>query len=79
MDIVTAILNILLAGLTTTAEKMGAGINQFFTSLFVTVGESATTLTIFGQVSLAFMGVGLALGMCYAILNFVTTMGKGRL
>lgn len=79
MSIVTAILEILLAGLTETATKMGAGINSFITSLFVEVGETATTLTIFGQVALAFMGVALALGLCYAILNFVTTMGKGRL
>lgn len=79
MSIVTAILEILLAGLTETATKMGAGINSFITSLFVEVSETATTLTIFGQVALAFMGVALALGLCYAILNFVTTMGKGRL
>lgn len=60
---------------------MGKGINEFVTSLFVSVdaSTSAVTLTIFGQVALAFMGVALALGLCYAILNFVTTMGKGRL
>lgn len=79
MNIVTAILEILLAGLTETAQKMGAGINAFITNLFVTVGESATSLTIFGQVALAFMGVSLALGLCYAILNYVTSMGSGRL
>lgn len=80
MNIVTSILEILLAGLTETATKMGKGINDFITQLFVSVGaEGATTLTIFGQVALAFMGVALALGLCYAILNFVTSMGKGRL
>ena len=79
MSIVKAILDILLSGLTTTATSMGKGINDFITSLFVTVSESATTLTIFGQVALAFMGVALALGLCYGILNFVTSMGKGRL
>lgn len=79
MSIVKAILDILLSGLTDTATAMGKGINDFITSLFVTVGDTATTLTIFGQVALAFMGVALALGLCYGILNFVTTMGKGRL
>lgn len=79
MEIVTAILEILLSGLTSTAQKMGAGINEFFTNLFVVVTESATKLTVFGQVALSFMGVSLALGLCYGILNFVTTMGKGRL
>lgn len=75
MDIVSSILTILLSGLTTTAQKMGAGINEFFTNLFVSEG----VLTVFANVTLAFMGVALALGLCYAILNFVTTMGKGRL
>lgn len=79
MSIVKAILDILLSGLTETATQMGKGINDFITSLFVTVTESAASLTIFGQVALAFMGVALALGLCYGILNFVTTMGKGRL
>ena len=79
MSIVKAILDILLSGLTETATSMGKGINDFITSLFVNVGESAASLTIFGQVALAFMGVALALGLCYGILNFVTSMGKGRL
>ena len=79
MSIVKAILDILLSGLTETATSMGKGINDFITSLFVSVTESAASLTIFGQVALAFMGVALALGLCYGILNFVTSMGKGRL
>lgn len=80
MDVVVSILEILLAGLTETAQKMGAGINKFITELFVTVStDGAVALTIFGKVALSFMGVALALGLCYAILNFVTSMGKGRL
>lgn len=79
MSIVKSILDILLSGLTDTATSMGKGINDFITSLFVTVTGETATLTIFAQVALAFMGVALALGLCYGILNFVTSMGKGRL
>lgn len=79
MSIVTSILEILLSGLTETATKMGAGINKFISELFVTVTDSGSSLTVFGQVALAFMGVSLALGLCYGILNFVTSLGKGRI
>ena len=79
MSIVTDILGILLSGLTETATKMGAGINEFISNLFVsTVGET-TKLTVFGEVALSFMGVSLALGLCYGIISFVTSMGRGRI
>lgn len=80
MTIVSDIIEILLAGLTGMASGIGSGMNSLVQDLFLTTsgtGEAATQgLSIFGQVSVAFGGVALAIGLSTFVVNWITSFGK---
>ena len=80
MEIVTQIVEILVAGLTQMASGIGSGLNDLVQSVFLTVtGEGATattTLSVFGSVIIAFGGVALAIGLSKFIVNWLTSWGN---
>lgn len=80
MSIVSEIIEILLAGLTGMASGIGSGLNSLVQDLFLVTsgtGETATQeLSVFGQVSVAFGGVALAIGLSTFVVNWITSFGK---
>lgn len=64
------------------AEGVGAGLSQLAQAIFMkaTVSENTITystseLSVFGELIVAFAGIGLALGLCRWVVNFVTSLG----
>lgn len=71
--IVTEMVEILIAGITSVAEGIGAGLSALATNIFLT---SAGGISVFGVLILAFGGISLALGLSYMIVNWVTSLGN---
>lgn len=80
MEIVTQIVEILVAGLKGMASGVGTGLNELVKSVFLTTtgeGAAATTaLSVFGSVIIAFGGVALAIGLSKFIVNWLTSFGN---
>lgn len=71
--IVKEMVEILIAGITSVAEGIGAGLSALATNIFLT---SAGGISVFGVLVLAFGGISLALGLSYMIVNWVTSLGN---
>lgn len=77
MDIVVAMVQILVAGLTEMATGIGQGLNNLVTDVFlVESAEGALSLSTFGTVILAFGGIALAIGLSRFVVNWVTSFGR---
>lgn len=76
--ILTEIINILTGGISAIATGIGSGLKALVTNLFLEVSDSGaiTGLSTFGGVAMVFCGVSLAIGLCYFVLNWVTSLGK---
>ena len=68
--------------ITGVAEGVGIGLSQLAQAIFMkatvsenTVTYSTTELSTFGELIVAFAGIGLALGLCRWVVNFVTSLG----
>lgn len=81
MQILTAIIEILVGGITGVASGIGEGLSTLVTNIFVSgagTTESPYTLTVFGTMVVVFAGIALALGLCRLVVHWVTTMGSAR-
>ena len=67
------IITLLVSGLTSMAEGLGAGIIMFVESLFI---SSTGALTTFGSLIVIFAGISLAIGLGRWVLNFCTSLGS---
>lgn len=67
------IITLLVSGLTSMAEGLGAGIIMFVESLFI---SSTGALTTFGSLIVIFAGISLAVGLGRWVLNFCTSLGS---
>ena len=76
MNIMTQILQILFAGLTTTATSMGGAIVAMVQAVFLTGTGENITLNIFGQLVVVFAGISLALQLFRWSLGFITSFGR---
>lgn len=76
MEILTAILEIMLGGLVQVGEGIGGALSSLVTSLFV--GASGG-LTVFGTVIIVFSAISLGLSLCYLVVHWLTSLGKGGL
>lgn len=74
MEILTAIIEIMLGGLVQVGTGIGEALSSIVTSLFV--GASGG-LTVFGTVIIVFAGISLALSLCYLVVHWLTSLGKG--
>lgn len=72
MDILTSIIEILVGGITGIASGVGAGLSTLATSIFL---GAEGALSVFGTLVVVFAGIGLAIGLCRWVLNFVTSLG----
>ncbi len=70
--IVGEMVEILVSGISQVASGIGAGLSTLVQSIFLT---SAGSLSVFGVVILAFGGISLALGLCYMVVNMLTSLG----
>lgn len=76
VKILQDVLEILIGGLTTTAEGIGSGLSTLAQSIFLATGEGGTTtLSVFGILVVVFAGISLALGLFRWVVNFVTSLG----
>lgn len=79
VEILQAIIEILVGGITGVAKGIGAGLSDLAQGIFLTTtgtGEAATTtLSTFGILIICFAGISLAIGLCRWMVNFVTSLG----
>lgn len=79
-ELVTAIIEILVSGITGIASGVGEGLSTLASAIFFTTtgtGEAATTsLSVLGVCIISFAGISLALALCRWVLNFFTSLGN---
>lgn len=73
-EILQAIIEILVGGLTQMATGIGAGVNAFATNIFL--GTNQESLSIVAILVAVFGGIGLAVGLGRRILKWVTSFGR---
>lgn len=73
-QILQAIIEILVGGLTQMATGIGSGVNAFATNIFLSADQSA--LSVVAILVAVFGGIGLAVGLGRRILSWVTSFGR---
>ena len=75
------IISILVAGITGVAQGVGQGVTTLVQDIFL-AGEGTSgspyTLSVFGGVIIVFAGIGLAIGLCRWVMNFLTSLGAKK-
>lgn len=77
-DILAEVIGILTGGITEVATAMGQGISTLVENIAFSGTGADQQLSVFFILVLVFGGVALALGLCRAIVKFVTGLGKSR-
>lgn len=81
----TNIIQILVGGIGGVAEGIGQGLSTLAQAVFMkyTPGASGAAgsystseLSTFGELIIVFAGIGLAMGLCRWVVNFVTSLGN---
>lgn len=79
VQIMQAIIEILVGGISGVATGIGQGLSTLAQSVFLQTtgtGESATTtLSTFGVLIVVFAGISLAIGLSRWVVNFVASLG----
>ena len=79
VQIMTAIIEILVGGISGVATGIGQGLSTLAQSVFLQTtgtGESATTsLSVFGVLVVVFAGISLAIGLSRWVVNFIASLG----
>lgn len=75
VQILQAIIEILVGGISGVATGIGSGLSTLATSIFLTGEGSSQTLSTFGILIVCFAGISLAVGLCRWVVNFVTSLG----
>lgn len=73
--LLTAIIEILVGGISGVATGIGQGLSTLAVSIFLTGEGNAQTLSTFGVLIVCFAGISLAIGLCRWVVNFVTSLG----
>lgn len=73
--ILTEILDILISGLTTFGQGIGAGLQTIVTSMFIDSTGDAQKLSIFGGVVTIFAAIGLGVGLTRMVYGWLVTLG----
>lgn len=77
--LVSAIIEILVSGITGVATGVGQGLSTLASNIFfVTTGtgsEATTTLSVLGICIISFAAISLALALCRWVLNFFSSLG----
>ncbi len=79
LEIMKAVIEILVGGITGVAQGIGSGLSTLAQSIFLQTtgsGDSATTsLSTFGVLVVVFAGISLAIGLSRWVVNFVASLG----
>lgn len=79
VQIMQAIIEILVGGISGVATGIGQGLSTLAQSVFLQTtgtGESAvTSLSTFGVLVVVFAGISLAIGLSRWVVNFVSSLG----
>lgn len=73
--LITAIIEILVGGITGVASGVGAGLSTLAQSIFLTGTGESQTISTFGVLIVCFAGISLALSLCRWVVNFVSSLG----
>lgn len=74
--LVTAIIEILVSGITGIATGVGTGLSTLAQSIFFATAEGSTGLSVLGTCIIAFAAISLGLSLCRWVLNFFTSLGQ---
>lgn len=75
--VLSEIVSILTGGITGIASGIGSGLTELVENIFLVAGEEgAQTLSAFGGIVIVFAGIGLAVGLCRWVVNWVTSLGN---
>ena len=75
MAILLEIISILVGGITGIAEGVGTGLSTLASSIFLSGSGDGAGLSVMGTLIVVFAGIGLSMGLCRWVLNFVTSLG----
>lgn len=78
MDILADIIEILIGGISDFGSGLASGINGFVKSLFLEYNATSGAyegLSTFGIITIAFMGLALAIGITRWVVRFVRNRG----
>lgn len=76
-SILQEIISLLTGGITGIASGIGSGLTALVKNIFLVAGEGgALSLSVFGGIVIVFAGVGLAVGLCRWVVNWVTSLGN---
>ena len=74
--IVTAIVEILVSGLTGIGQGIGTALSTMATSIFMQGTGSEQSLSVFGTLVIVFCAISLGLALTRWVLNFITSLGN---
>lgn len=75
VQIMQAVIEILVGGITQVATGIGSGLSTLATSIFLTGTGESQTLSTFGVLIVVFAGISLAIGLSRWVVNFVASLG----
>lgn len=75
-SLVTAIIEILVSGISGVATGIGQGLSTLASSIFFSTVEGTTGLSVLGTCIIAFAAISLGLSLCRWVLNFFTSLGQ---
>ena len=73
--LVSAIVEILVSGITGVATGVGQGLSTLASNIFFVTTEGSTTLSVLGICIISFAAISLALALCRWVLNFFSSLG----
>lgn len=76
IQILQAIIEILVGGITSVAEGIGSGLSSLAQSVFLTGTGDTQSLSTFGVLIIVFAGISLAVGLSRWVVNFVASLGN---
>ena len=76
--ILSAIIELLVGGITGIAQGIGAGLSTLATSIFLTGEGNAQTLSTFGTLVVVFAGIALAIGLSRLVVRWISSLGGSR-
>lgn len=76
LAILQEIISILTGGITGIASGIGSGLTELVENIFLVSSDGGQTLSTFGGIVIVFAGIGLAVGLCRWVVNWVTSLGN---
>jgi len=73
--ILTEIISLLVAGITSLATGIGTGLKSLVEAIFLETSGNTMALSTFGGLIVVFAGISLAVGLSRWVMNFVTSLG----